>query len=108
MTLKVLDTKKENDIKYIICEEFFDNLPQSVKAIVDVTRRADISKNHTTTHLLHDSLRRVLGEHVEQKGSLVSDTYLRFDFSHFSKITTEELKKSSFEATHPIQADGQL
>ena len=108
LTLKVLDTKKENDIKYIICEEFFDNLPQSVKAIVDVTRRADISKNHTTTHLLHDSLRRVLGEHVEQKGSLVSDTYLRFDFSHFSKITTEELKKVEVDVNKKIQENIQL
>ena len=108
VTLKILDTKKENDIRYLICDKFFDNIPQSIKAKVDLVRRADISKNHTATHLLHESLRAILGEHVEQKGSLVSDNYLRFDFSHFSKISSDELEKIELDVNNKIQENIQL
>ena len=89
--LSIIDTKKENGV----IVHFIDNLPKnlnaSFKAKVNGERRNKISKNHSATHLLHDALRTVLGKHVEQKGSLVNEHYLRFDFSHFSKLTTDEL-----------------
>ena len=87
----IIDTKKENNL--II--HFAEKLPVDPKAIfqveVNVEKRLLTANNHSATHLLHETLREVLGEHVEQKGSLVNDEYLRFDFSHFSKVTNEEL-----------------
>jgi alanyl-tRNA synthetase len=87
----VTDTKKENGL--II--HFVDNLPDepngSFWAMVDSSRRKPTERNHSATHLLHAALKQVLGDHVNQKGSLVNTDYLRFDFSHFSKVTTEEL-----------------
>ena len=91
--IKVIDTKKENDL--II--HFVNRLPESPAvewtAEVDVERRRLIKANHSATHLLQSALRTVIGEHVEQKGSLVSDKVLRFDFSHFQKVTDEEIAK---------------
>ena len=89
--VEVTNTKKENDL--II--HFTDTLPATINttvtAKVDVARRQSISVNHSVTHLMHAALRNVLGKHVAQKGSLVEADYLRFDFSHFAKVTNEEI-----------------
>ena len=90
--IRVLDTKKENDLVYHVV----DKLPQyiedpSVKCSVDFNRRKLTENNHSATHLLHAALRQVLGEHVQQKGSYLDEKTLRFDISHFQKITDEEL-----------------
>ena len=90
-TIEVTNTKKENDL--II--HFTDKLPEvinaTVAAKVNSKRRQLIAVHHSATHLMHAALRTVLGKHVAQKGSLVSDGYLRFDFSHFAKMTNEEI-----------------
>ncbi|WP_325390079.1 alanine--tRNA ligase [Mucilaginibacter sp.] len=93
--IQVTDTKKEN----ALIVHFVDNMPSekaindALTAIVDPERRNSIQGNHSTTHLLHAALKQVLGNHVNQKGSLVNDEYLRFDFSHFAKVTEEELAR---------------
>lgn len=90
-TIAVTDTKKENDL----IVHFVDALPATVEgtvtATVDARKRQSIARHHSATHLLHAALRQVLGTHVAQKGSLVNADYLRFDFSHFAKVTDEEL-----------------
>jgi alanyl-tRNA synthetase len=89
----IIDTKKENNVVMHISKTLPNNLEDTFKAVVDTKQRFRTECNHTATHLLHQGLREILGTHVEQKGSSVHSKYLRFDFSHFSKVTTEELQE---------------
>ncbi|MDR6843942.1 alanine--tRNA ligase [Flavobacterium granuli] len=89
----IIDTKKENNQTVHLTKSLPDNLTDSFTAVVDENQRAKTSSNHTATHLLHQGLRKILGTHIEQKGSMVRSASLRFDFSHFSKVTDDELKE---------------
>ena len=93
--IKVLDTTKENNLIIHTLEKLPITLNQVFQAKIDKTRRQDITKNHSATHLLHSALKEVLGNHIGQKGSLVEPERLRFDFSHFAKISDDELSKIS-------------
>jgi alanyl-tRNA synthetase len=106
--IPVFDTKKENDL--II--HFVEKLPlepnAAVTAIVNENRRRLANSNHSATHLMHHALRTILGDHVEQKGSFLNDEYLRFDFTHFAKVTEEELAEVESIVNKEIQAAIQL
>lgn len=91
--INILNTIKENNLTIHIAERIPSDCTESFSLHVDAERRLKITNNHTTTHLLDQALREVLGPHVEQKGSYVCPDYLRFDFSHFSKMTDEEIEK---------------
>ena len=92
-SIEIIDTKKENNLILHFTKQLPENLEAMFVAKVNTDLRNKSSKNHSATHLLHQALRTILGTHVEQKGSLVAPNYLRFDFSHFSKVTEEELQQ---------------
>jgi alanyl-tRNA synthetase len=91
--IQILDTRKEHGLTIHFADKLPNNPKAKFKAAIDLERRQAIMANHSATHLMHAALRKVLGTHVEQKGSLVSPDYLRFDFSHFSKVEAEDLQK---------------
>ncbi|WP_183558166.1 alanine--tRNA ligase [Mucilaginibacter sp. SP1R1] len=89
--VKVTDTKKENGLIVHYVDQLPEDIDDALTAIVDPALRSQTNSNHSATHLLHAAMKQVLGSHVNQKGSLVNADYLRFDFSHFAKVTDEEL-----------------
>jgi len=91
--ISIIDTQKENDMIVHITKKLPSDFTANYKAIVSETLRRSTENNHSATHLLHAALRSVLGTHVQQRGSLVSEDILRFDFSHFAKMTDEEIEK---------------
>ncbi len=101
--IHVLDTQRENELIVLQVDQLPDNPSAKVRAVVHADRRKNIERNHSATHLLHAALREVLGTHVQQKGSLVSDSHLRFDFSHFEKISNPDLRKIENIVNHKIR-----
>ena len=99
-TIDIIDTKKENNLPIHIAQQLPKRLDVPMMACVDTDKRAACAANHSCTHLLDEALRQVLGTHVEQKGSLVTPESLRFDFSHFQKVTHEQLR----EVEHLVNA----
>ena len=103
--VRVLDTKKENNLPVHLCAELPEGIDSVLVATVDTDRRQAIACNHSATHIIHYALRQVLGEHVEQKGSYVTAESLRFDFSHFQKVTPEQLREAEILANKIIRQD---
>lgn len=107
-TIHIFDTKKENDLIIHFTDKVPDSLSGEVHAKVNADKRKNTAIHHSATHLLHSALRQVLGTHVEQKGSLVNEEHLRFDFSHFSKVTDEEVAQieamvnEKIRQNHPV------
>lgn len=107
-TIEIIDTKKENNLILHFAKQLPENIEAGFTAKVNNDLRGSTSKNHSATHLMHLALRNLLGTHVEQKGSLVNSNYLRFDFSHFSKVSDEELRQVEASVNAQIEAQLQL
>jgi alanyl-tRNA synthetase len=107
-TIEIIDTKKENNLILHFAKQLPENVEAGFVAKVNTDLRTSTSKNHSATHLMHLALRTILGTHVEQKGSLVNPNYLRFDFSHFSKVSDEEIKQVEASVNAQIEAQLQL
>jgi len=108
LKFKIIDTKRENGLPVHILTELPEDVEATFVAEVDAERRQAIACNHSATHIIHHALREVLGKHVEQKGSLVTADSLRFDFSHFQKVTPEELRKVEQVANAFVRRDFHL
>ena len=107
-TIEIIDTKKENNLILHFTKQLPENLNAAFVAKVNTDLRTSTSKNHSATHLMHLALRTILGTHVEQKGSLVNPNYLRFDFSHFSKVSDNEIKQVEDFVNQQIEEQLQL
>lgn len=103
--VRVLDTRRENELIIHIVDRLPEYPERSFSARVDSGRQKRIAANHSATHLLHAALGEVLGDHVQQRGSLVAEDYLRFDFSHYEKMTDEQLQKVEDRVNEMIEAD---
>ena len=106
--IEIVATEKENGLIIHIVTTLPENPEAQFKAVVDAAQRQSAANNHTATHLMHEALRTVLGTHVEQKGSLVTPESLRFDFSHFQKVTPEELREVERLVNQKIRANHAL
>ncbi len=107
-TVNIINTIKENNLSIHIADRIPVNPTAGFYAVVDAERRQEIANNHSATHLLHQALRTLLGEHIEQKGSYVCPAYLRFDFSHFEKVTPEKLREVERLVNKTIREDHHL
>ena len=103
--IRILNTVKENNLTVHLAEKFPSDPTETFTLAVDHERRQRIMNNHSCTHLLHQALREILGTHVEQKGSFVGPDYFRFDFSHFQKVTDEEIRAVENRVNQLIRAD---
>ena len=104
-TIEIIDTKKENNLPIHLAKTLPTHPEAPMMACVDVEKRAACAANHSATHLLDEALRQVLGDHVQQKGSLVTPDSLRFDFSHFQKVTDEQLREVEHRVNAKIRAN---
>ena len=103
--IRILNTVKENNLTVHIAEKLPEDCRGAFKLVVDAERRQKIANNHSCTHLMDNALREILGTHVEQKGSYVNDKSLRFDFSHFEKLSDEQIKAVECKVNEMIRAD---
>ena len=103
--IAVVATEKENGLIIHIVKELPENPAAGFTAVVDAAKRQSAANNHTATHLMHEALRKVLGQHVEQKGSMVTPEVLRFDFSHFQKMTPQELREVEMLVNRAVRAN---